>query len=291
MRLAALEVVLAVARLRSFAAAARELGYSTTAVSRTVATLEAQLGARLFQRTTRSTAVTPAGLRLVAELGAPLAAVEHALARTRGAGEVRSGTLRINTSLQGAVHVAPLLETFLDENPGVEIELSTERRMIDIVRAGFDAGIRSRDAVPADMVRVPIGGAIAFVIVGAPAYLDRRGTPSSLRALGEHRCIRYRSGTTEHRWEVRQGGRDVTIQVHGPLAVDDHHVAHRAALAGLGLALLPRWVVARDLEEGRLRQVLRAATPESPQLCLYHPAGRNPPPLIRALVRYLRWRS
>jgi DNA-binding transcriptional LysR family regulator len=288
MRLAALEVALAVARLKSFAGAARELNMSTTAVSRTIATLEEQLGVRLFNRTTRSTAVTAAGARLVSELAPSLAAVAHALARTRTSGDEHAGTLRINTSVQGAVHIVPFVAAFVKQHAAVNIELSTERQLIDIVRAGFDAGIRSRDAVPKDMVRVPLGGSISLVIIASPEYIRAHGTPSSLRDLADHRCIRYLTGTTEHRWEVTRGRRDITVRVDGPLAVDEYHLAYEGAKAGIGLAMLPRWLVARDLAAGRLIQALPNATPESAPLCLYYPAGRNLPPLLRAFAQHLR---
>lgn len=288
MRLAALEVALAVARLKSFAGAARELNMSTTAVSRTIAALEEQLGVRLFNRTTRSTAVTAAGARLVAELAPSLAAVEKALARTRTSDDEHSGTLRINSSLQAGVHIAPLVAAFVKQHAAVTIELITERQLIDIVRAGFDAGIRSRDAVPRDMVRVPIGGSISFAIVASPEYVRAHGAPASLRDLADHKCIRYRTGATDHRWEVTYGRRDITVRVDGQLAVDDYHLAYEAAKAGIGLAMLPRWLVAPDLAGGRLIQALPATTPESPPLCFYYPAGRNPPPLLRAFARHLR---
>jgi DNA-binding transcriptional LysR family regulator len=288
MRLSELEAVLTVARAKSFTAAARELGMSTTAVSRTIAALEQHLGVRLFTRTTRSVAITAAGSMLVAELGPSLAAVEAALARTRAKRDELSGTLRINSSLHGARRIFPFVADFIQQHPSVNVELVTERQMIDIVRAGFDAGIRSREAVPKDMVRIPLGGTIALVIVASADYVRRHGTPKSVADLSGHRCVRYRSATTEYRWELVRGRRDVSVAVDGPLAVDDTQLAYEAAASGIGLAMLPRWLVAPDLESGRLVQVLPEATPESPPLCLYFPAGRNPPPVLRAFTQHLR---
>jgi DNA-binding transcriptional LysR family regulator len=288
MRLAELEAVLAVARLKSFTAAARALGMSTTAVSRTIAAVEAQLRVRLFTRTTRSLAITAAGAALVGELGPSLAAVEAALARAHSQRDELAGTLRINSSLQGGRQIMPLIATFARQHPAVRFELVTERQMIDIVRAGFDAGIRSRDAVPKDMVRVPLGGAIAMLIVGSADYVRAHGMPTSVAELSRHRCVRYRAATADHRWELVRGRREITVAVEGPLAVDDYQLAYEAVKADLGLAMLPRWVVAADLATGRLVQILPDATPESAPLALYYPAGRNPPPLLRAFAQHVR---
>jgi DNA-binding transcriptional LysR family regulator len=288
MRLAELHAVLAVARLGSFSAAARALGMSTTAVSRTIAAVEAQLRVRLFTRTTRAIAITAAGAALIGELAPSLAAVEAALARAHSPRDELAGTLRINSSLQGGRQIIPLVAAFTRQHPAVRFELVTERKMIDIVRAGFDAGIRSRDAVPKDMVRVPIGGAIAMLIVGSAGYVRAHGAPSSPAALADHRCIRYRSAPADYRWELVHGRREITVAVDGPLAVDDYQLAYEAVKADLGLAMLPRWVVAADLAAGRLVQILADATPDSAPLYLYYPAGRNPPPLVRAFALHVR---
>lgn len=260
---------------------------SPTALGKTVAALEERLGVRLFNRTTRSVAITAAGSALVAELAPALAAVDTALARARNTRDVLTGTLRINSSQHGVRQVLPFVTEFLRRNKGVTIDLSTERKLIDIVRAGYDAGIRTRDAVPKDMVRVPIGGSIAFVIVGAPSYLKARGTPASIKDLADHDCVRARIPGVYH-WELVQGRRDVAVPVDGPLVIDQVDLAVEAARLGAGLALLPRWMVADDLAHRRLVQVLPEATPESAPLHLYYPAGRNPPPVLRAFVAHLR---
>jgi DNA-binding transcriptional LysR family regulator len=289
MRFAELEAVIAVDRLKSFRAAASELGISPTALGKTVAALEQRLGVRLFNRTTRSVATTSAGRLLVAELTPALAAVDSALANARTHREELSGSLRINTSLHGGRHVLPLVLEFLKRHPSVSVELATERRMIDIVREGYDAGIRTRDSVPKDMVRVPLGGVIAFAIVGTPGYFRAHGTPTHVRDLAEHRCLRYRTPTgAEYRWELVSGRRNVTVAVDGPLVLDHLDLGLEAVRAGVGLALMPRWVVEPDLARGRLVQVLPEATPDSPPLCLYHPVGRNPPPVLRAFTAHIR---
>lgn len=292
MRFAELEAVLAVARLSNFRAAAAELGISPTALGRTIASLEQRLEIRLFNRTTRSVAITAAGARLVEDVAPALAAVDAALARARSTRDVLAGSLRINSSQHGAHHVLPLVAEFLRRNPDVSVELSTERKLIDIVRAGYDAGIRTRDSVPKDMVRVPIGGTIAFVIVGSPAYLKAHGTPAALKDLADHDCIRARLPTgAAYYWELVQGRRDVSVPVDGRLIVDQLGFAVEAARQGAGLALLPRWLVEDDLAHERLRQILPEATPESAPLCLYYPAGRNPPPVLRAFVAHVRERG
>ncbi|MFT3698569.1 MAG: LysR family transcriptional regulator [Kofleriaceae bacterium] len=292
MRFVELEAVLAVARLSSFRAAATELGMSPTALGKTIAALEQRLAVRLFNRTTRSVAITAAGRALVDELAPALTAIHSALDHARSTRDELSGALRINSSLHGARSVLPHVTAFLQANPAVSVELVTERKMIDIVRAGYDAGIRTREAVPKDMVRVPLGGTIAFAICATPGYIKKHGAPATIRDLTDHACVTFRvpSGTDYH-WELVQGRRDVAVPVTGPLLVDNIDLAVEACRSGIALALLPRWNVADDLAHGRLVQVLPEATPESPPLCLYYPSGRNPPPVLRAFAQHLRHRA
>ncbi len=161
--------------------------------------------------------------------------------------------------------------------------------MIDIVREGYDAGIRTRDSVPKDMVRVPLGGVIAFAIVGTPGYFRAHGTPIHVGDLADHRCLRYRMPSGgEYHWELVSGRRNVAIAVDGPLVLDHHDLGLEAVRAGVGLAFMPRWTVEADLARGRLVQVLPEATPDSPPLCLYYPAGRNLPPVLGAFTAQIR---
>ncbi|MFZ6179119.1 LysR family transcriptional regulator [Nannocystis pusilla] len=285
-----LEAVLAVARRRSFRAAAADLGMSPTALGNAVAHLEERLAVRLFHRTTRSVALTAAGEAFVAEVAPAVAAIASATERARTASAELSGTLRINSSLGGARQLLTLaVAEFGRRYPAVTVELVTDRRMVDIVREGFDAGIRSRESVPRDMIRVPIGGSLSFVIVGSPAYLRAHGRPATPDDLARHRCVRVRTASgAEYRWPLERGRKRLEVAVSGSLIVDEPHLMLEACRRGVGLAYLPRWLVDADLAQGHLAQVLDDWTPETPGLCLYYPTGRNPPAPLRAFVALIR---
>jgi DNA-binding transcriptional LysR family regulator len=281
-----IEAVLAVARHRSFRAAASELSMSPTALGKAVAHLEERLGARLFHRTTRAVALTAAGEAFVAEVAPALAAINGAMARAREGRETPTGTLRINSSVTGArVVLTSIVVEYVRRYPAVTVDLVTEARMIDIVRDGFDAGIRTVGRVPRDMVAVPIGGALTFAIVGSPAYFRAHEKPTRPADLLGQRCVRVRRADGEvYRWELEREGKSHEIDVPGSLIVDQMDLMLEAARAGVGLAYLPVWAIAPDLASGALIQVLADWTPATPGLCLYYPAGRHMPMTLRAFI-------
>ncbi|MFT3766989.1 MAG: LysR substrate-binding domain-containing protein [Minicystis sp.] len=246
-----IEAVLAVARHKSFRAAASELSMSPTALGKAVAQLEERLGARLFNRTTRSVALTAAGEAFVAEVAPALAAINGAMTRAREAREAPTGTLRINSSVTGArIVLASIVVEYLRRYPEVTVDLVTEARMIDIVRDGFDAGIRTVGRVPRDMITVPIGGALAFAIVGSPAYFRAHEKPTRPADLLAQRCIRVRRPNGEiYRWELEREGKTHELDVPGSLILDQMDLTLEAARAGAGLAYLPAWAIAPDSRE------------------------------------------
>lgn len=291
--LARFDAALAVARLRSFRAAAQELGMSTTALSSAVAALERELGVRLFHRTTRSVSLTEAGAAFTARIAPALAEIRGAWDSARNSQGEPAGTLRLNTSL-GAARMAldTVLADFLRLHPAVTLDLVTEGRLVDIVAAGFDAGLRPSHLVPLDMVRVPIGGDIRLVVVGTPAYLDRHGAPASPADLVSHRCIRAREPTgAPAAWEFARAGEAVEVDVPGALTVDSPTLMRDAVLASLGLALVAEWYVADDLRAGRLVTVLDDWSRRLPPIALYYPAGRHVPAVLKALVAFIHARK
>jgi DNA-binding transcriptional LysR family regulator len=274
-----LEAVLAVARTKGFRLAAAELGTSRTALSAQVASVEQRLGVRLFNRTTRSVSLTEAGARFVAEVGP---------AKTARA--TVSGTLRINCSIGAAERItAPLVLPFIRRHPGVHVDLVTESRLIDIVAAGFDAGVRLADDVPRDMIAAPLGLEVRFVIAGTPKLL-RSGPPIAKPAdLLQYPCIRPRRPSGDiYRWELSRRGRHVAMDVRGPLTLDAPTVMRTAVREGVGLAYLPEWFIADELESGELVRVLEDWTPSLGGLCLYHPSAQYVPPALRALLDMIR---
>jgi DNA-binding transcriptional LysR family regulator len=285
-----LEAVLAVARLGSFRGAAAALEMSTSALSQSVAALETRIGTRLFHRTTRSVRLTEAGERFVAEVGPALADIRSAIERVSDTGEAPTGTLRINTSSGAARWVMrPYLIPYLLRYPGVHLDLVTEDRLIDIVREGFDAGFRTLDTVPGDMIAVPLGPPVRFAVVGSPAYFASHGRPRSPLDLPGHACIRARmpAGHIYH-WEFERHGEALEVDVKGTLTLDEPQLMLEAARAGLGLTYLTELNVAEDIAAGRLERVLEEWTPPFERLCLYYPGRRHVPAPLRALVELIR---
>jgi DNA-binding transcriptional LysR family regulator len=285
-----LEAVLAVARQGSFRAAAASLEMSTSALSQSVASLESRLGTRIFHRTTRSVRLTEAGERFVAEVGPAVADIRGAIERISDHGETPTGSLRINTSVGAARRVmGPYLIPYLRRYPKVRLDVVTEDRLIDIVREGFDAGFRTMDTVPGDMIAVPLGPPVRFAVVGSPDYFARHGRPATPADLARHTGIRARmpAGHIYH-WEFERHGEASTVDVGGTLTLDEPQLMLEAARAGLGLAYLAEFNVAEDLATGRLERALEDWTPPFDRLCLYYPGRRHVPAALRALVDLIR---
>lgn len=280
-----LEAVLAVARHGSFRAAATELAMSTSALSNAIAGLEARVGVRLFNRTTRSVALSEAGERFVAQVAPALSQIRDAMEAANDLRTTPSGTLRINTSAGAARMVGPLLHEYIRRYPAMHVDVVTEGKLIDIVGAGYDAGIRLAEQVPRDMVSVPMGPDLSMAVVGTPAYFAEHPEPKAPADLASHACIRTRlpSGAI-YRWEFQRRGQAQAIAVDGPLTLDDMPATRDAVRAGLGLGLLSSWHVRADLESGRLVRVLEDWTPSYPGLCLYYPTRRHAPAGLRAFV-------
>ena len=284
-----LEAVLAVARRGSFRAAAAEMGMSTSALSHAVAGLEARVGVRLFNRTTRSVALSEAGERFVAEVAPALSRIRDAMEAANSLRTTPAGTLRINTSAGAARMAGPLVHEYLRRYPDMHVDIVTEGKLIDIVADGFDAGIRLAEQVPRDMVSVPMGPDLSMAVVGTPAYFATHPAPKTPADLARHACVRTRlpSGAL-YRWEFQRRGESLSVDVAGPLTLDDMPATRDAVRAGLALGLLSSWHVQADLASGRLVRVLADWTPAFPGLCLYYPSRRHAPAGLRAFVELIR---
>ena len=285
-----LEAVVRVASRRSFRAAAADLEISPSALSHAVASLEKRLGVRLFHRTTRSVALSAAGEHFVARVTPVLGDLAAAIESTHALGDTPSGTVRIATSEGAALRVlAPVVLELLQRHPQLRVDIGTDNRLIDIVKEGYDAGIRLHEQIPRDLVAIPFGPALRFCIVGSPAYLAEHGTPKKPDDLRAHRCIRMRKrGGGLHPWELERRGVETTVEVDGPLTLDSHALLVEAAVHGAGLAYLSEWGVERELTEGSLVRVLRDWLPPWPGLALYYPSHRHVPTGLRALVEVLK---
>ena len=289
-RIVELEAVVAVAKRRSFRAAASELGLSATALSQAVAELEGRLGARLFNRTTRSVSPTAAGEQFVAEVEPALATIRNSIEAVNQHRASPVGVLRLNISAGGARQIlAPIIFEYIRRYPEMSVDIVTEDRLVDIVKDGFDAGIRLAEHLPGDMIAVPLGPEQRLIVVGSPKYFKVREQPQNPSDLETHECVRRRlaSGTI-YRWEFERRGKKVEIDVPGRISLDDTGLMQEVALAGLGLAYLSAWQVASDVKAGRLIQVLDDWTPSFPGLCLYYPGRRHVPAGLRALIELIR---
>ncbi len=284
--LAELEAIAAVARHGGFRAAARELGMSSSALSHAVAALEERLSVRIFNRTTRSVTLSDAGERFVAEVAPALAAIDRAIENAGLSSGTISGTLRLNMA-PGAAHMllTPLILEYGRRYPDVEIEIVTDNALVDVIGKGFDAGIRIAEAVPTDMVAIPIIPTLRSLVVGSPAYFSNRPYPLVPGDLLRHRCIRARMASGKlYRWEFERHGQSILIDAPGSLILDASDLMLSAALQGAGLAYISEASVAGHIAAGNLIAVLEDWSPPYPGLSLYFAQRRQMPARLRALI-------
>lgn len=288
-----LEAVVAVARRGGFRAAARDLDMSSSALSHAVASLETRLGVRLFDRTTRSVALSAAGEQFIAQVAPALGQIHAAIEDVDHHRDRPSGTLRLNTSLGAArMILTPLVVEYLRRYPGMKVELVTDNGLIDLVEEGFDAGFRLQETLPADMIAVPFSRSLRSIVVGSPDYFEGRERPKVPADLRNHLGIRMRiaSGAI-YRWEFEKRGESVEVDVPGVLTLDEMALMHEAVLAGVGLLMITEQMVAADIAAGRLIQVLDDWTPAYPGLSLYYPGRRHAPAKLRAFIDLVRERA
>jgi len=288
--LADLDAVLSIARLGSFRAAALDLGISTTALSNSIAKLEQRLGIRLFNRTTRSVSLTDAGKTFVERVGPAMTDIHDAMLAAQSFQEIPRGTLRINAFATAAREVMePLILAFLQRHPQVHIDLVTEGRIVDIVAAGFDLGLRPAELVPADMIAVPLGLRRSNAVVASPEFLRTHGRPVVPTDLYRFRCIRARlPNNALLRWKFEKDGNAVQIDVQGSITLDESSLVRIAAQNGVGLGYVMEADVREDIVAGRLVRVLDDWTPTLAPLALYYPGRKNPPAAFTAFIQTAR---
>jgi DNA-binding transcriptional LysR family regulator len=286
-----LDAFVAVARARSFRGAATLRGVSASSLSEALRRLEARLGVRLLNRTTRSVTPTEAGTRLLERLAPALGEIAGALDAVNNFRDSPTGTLRLNVPTIVAHKILPSIASrFLAAHPGITLEVTTNDTFIDVLAAGFDAGIRYEERVERDMIAVPIGPRVQrFVAAGAPAYLAARGEPRHPRDLLEHAWIRHRfaSGVVAP-WEFERNGRIVRISPTGPLVATTIELGLAAAVAGLGLLYSFEEFLQPALESGVLRPILREWWQSFPGPFLYYPSRTHMPAPLRAFVDFLK---
>jgi DNA-binding transcriptional LysR family regulator len=284
-----LELFAAVARHGSFTRAAKERKVTTSLVSQAIRKLEEQLGIVLLKRTTRSVALTAAGAELLASLEPGLRLIQDAVEQLNLHRDSPMGTLRINAPAPVAqFRLAALAARFTHQHPGVTIELTAEAARQDILREGFDAGVRFGSDVPQDMVAVRIGPPQCYAIVGSPAYFARKPPPRSPRDVPGHECIlrRFPSGAMQQ-WDFQR--RTAKVQLPAPrIVVNDAQIAVTACVEGGGLAYLHEKYVERELAAGQLVRVLEAWSPGIGPPYLYYARQRVLPAALRAFIDFAR---
>ena len=284
------EVFLAVARHRNFRRAAADLGVTPSAVSQAVRVLEARLGAALFVRTTRIVGLTEAGQRFLDRAGPGFEEIVAAGEAARDVGQRPTGLLRL--SVPRAVVpliLEPVIASFCQAYPEVELEIAASDEMVDLATGGFDAGIRLGQFIATDMVAVRLTPSFRFVVVGSPDYLDRQGRPERIDDLRRHACLRLRrSNGAIAPWTFVDGNEAIEAMVSGPLIAHDYPTLLGAAVRGIGLAQIPRPVAEGPIEQGKLEPVLDAIAATTPGVFLYHPGKRQILPKLRAFIDHLK---
>ncbi|CAI0732945.1 D-malate degradation protein R [Serratia proteamaculans] len=283
---------LMVARERSFTRAAAKLGVSQSALSHAIRGLEERLELRLLTRTTRSVAPTEAGERLLNSIGPRFAEIENELDALSEMRERPAGNIRITAGEHAVDSVLwPVLKSFLADYPDINVEITVDNTLTDIVAGRFDAGIRLGEQVAKDMIAVRIAPDMRIVPVASPAYFEQNDTPDTPQELQNHRCINMRLPTMGglYAWEFEKDGREIKVRVEGQLTFNSLRQRIDAALLGFGIAFVPEDAVTLELTDGRLVQVLDEWCPHFPGYYLYYPNRRQHTTAFALFIEALRY--
>ncbi|HEY3799167.1 MAG TPA: LysR substrate-binding domain-containing protein [Caulobacteraceae bacterium] len=298
-QLAELSAFVAVAEHRSFTKAAAQVGIAPPTMSQTIRSLEDGLGVRLFNRTTRSVALTEAGDRLLAEVQPILEGIDHAVESVNSFRDKPIGTLRLAiersaSQIMMARGFAPLIQPFLAEYPGVRVEISIDDAHGDIISARFDAGIRLGHRIERDMTILRVAHDFRVLTVASPGYLASHQGPSVPTDLHAHNCIRCRApwDGSMHPWAYAKGNQHTEIAIDGSFIVNDIDLVLRSVLDGGGIGRLPEPIVASHLAQGRLVSLLEDWSITKPGIFLYHPSRRQTPMPLQVFLRFVEtWRK
>lgn len=285
-----MSVFVAVAEAKGFRAAGEHLGVSGSAVSQTLRKLEERLGVALVQRTTRSVRLTEAGERLYSTARGALDELRAAVAAVSEMSDEPRGTVRLHVANAAESFLrGPLLAGFLAAHARVQLHLFVSDEPVDIVAAGYDAGIRLGEVIDRDMIAVPVSGDIRLVVVGAPSYFARRPKPTHPRDLVEHECINWppTAEAPPYRWDFTENGRDFSVDVRARVLTNDPALNIRLAREGAGLTLADDRV-RDDVAAGVLVPVLEEFSTPFPGFYLYYPQRRHVSPALRALIECVR---
>ena len=287
-----LSTFLAIARTRSFRRAADEIGCTPSALSHALRALEERLDMRLFNRTTRSVALTEAGEQLYARVAPAFRDIDDALDDLNNFRGTPSGTLRLNAARSSSeMVVRPLVSRFLAAHPQVRVDVVVSNGLIDLVSGGFDAGVRFGETIAQDMIAVPIGPRQRSAVVASPAFFEHHPLPLHPEDLKSLPCIRLRFDSGRYyAWEFERAGVELTVEVDGPLTMNDQSLMVEAALDGVGLTYAFEGQVAALRAAGRLVRVLEDWCPTYNGFYLYYPSRRQLPAALRAFIDFCHQR-
>jgi DNA-binding transcriptional LysR family regulator len=272
----------------SLSAAARAEGIAPAMIGRRLDALEARLGVKLLQRTTRKLALTDEGAAFLEDCQRILGELEEAETAVAERSARATGHLMISAPAGfGRRHVAPLLPSFLAEHRDVTVTLNMSDRVVDIVGEGIDVAIRIASLSDSNLVSVKLADN-ERVVVGTPAYLKRYGEPKTLADLAKHNCLAISSQGSQRGWTLREDGKNVVLKVSGNMGSNDGQVLHEWALAGKGLAWRSMWEVGAEIEAGKLQTVLDQHAAPGNDIYAVFAQRRHLPLRIRAFVDFLR---
>ena len=287
------EAFLSVAHHRSFRKAAATLGVTPSAISQAVRALETRIGAALFIRTTRSVGLSEAGERFLSRAKPAFEELVAASEVARDLEQRPAGLLRLTVPRAVVpILLEPLIASFCQAYPEVEVEIAASADLVDIAAEGFDAGIRLGQFIEADMIAVRLTPSFPLTVVGSPYYLRRRQRPERMDDLRRHACLRMRrSNGSITPWSFVNGNEAVEVIVAGPLIANDMPTVLGAAVEGLGLAQVPEPIAAGAVKAGKLVRVLEPFAPMAPGVFLYYPGNRQMMPKLRAFIDHVKSRS
>ena len=272
----------------SLSAAARAEGIAPAMIGRRLDALEARLGVKLLQRTTRKLVLTNEGAAFLEDCQRILSELEDAESAVAARSAKASGHLLVSAPAGfGRQHVAPLLPSFLAEHREVTVNLNLSDRLVDVVGEGIDVAIRIASLSDSTLVGVKLADN-QRVLVATPSYLKRHGTPATLGDLARHNCLAISSEGSQRGWTFRDGGKTVTLKVPGNMVCNDGAVLHDWALAGKGIAWRSMWEVHAEIESGKLKTVLDQYAAPGSDIYAVFAQRRHLPLRIRAFVDFLR---
>ncbi len=287
-RLDSMEAFVRVAESKSFSEAARRLNLSKSVISRQVSALESDLGARLLHRTTRNLTLTEVGAAYLERCQRILADIEEANQSVSNLQGAPRGKLRISAPVPfTTTHLAPALPDFLTRYPDMEIDLVLNDRFVNLVEEGFDLAIRIGKLDDSSLIARFLAPA-RIAAVASPDYLARHGTPNSPADLLQHRCLCYSNLSSPDEWSFQTAdGARSTVKVRGRVRANNGDVLRQAAISGLGVTVLPTFIVGADLQAGTLVPVLEDYIPQSIGIYAIYPHARHLSPKVRAFVDFL----